>query len=498
MESTVYLPCARLSHHAEGKNLLRRRELPGVTDVGPRGTRSLSDVKYGHIIRRLVVDTENLFLDLSRLKQKIICLFNFTPDIEFDLEYVDEHNDKVALVDDEDYSEAARQNLNPLWIFVTSKTFRTSNDQIFFPEEVLEIARPLILRACMELVIELLNVSSLLIASLEPKLVINKYAREVSKPKESKDAKFVEEIKLGQGDHVVAKSEGTSVGLSTFPISLNVDHENYNLQTRDVDLNLPSPISSSFDCLYKNEEAQIRDDLDPNTSHEEQASNYVSPTNLLRELSGKGNQPKMIKDNDYLQEEDVDMDRINISDDSSIASDGDNDIQLSVDPDESLLVDNMSIEGDFIDVEALLVMTTNFYERNSVEEVVVAILAEMGFINNNFTKEILKVHDYNIEHSMDDLCGDSEWDLMLDELQVQEIENDSKDEESGNALQFARARRLGHIGRVGGPTRRLGEVVWVYLAIKAATTMVDLKLELQQYRVRALPALALLHFVEYV
>lgn len=46
-----------------------------------------------------------------------------------------------------------------------------------------------------------------------------------------------------------------------------------------------------------------------------------------------------------------------------LQGDGDNDIQLSVDPagvhDESLHVDNMSIEGDFIDVEALLAMTTS-------------------------------------------------------------------------------------------------------------------------------------------
>lgn len=44
-------------------------------------------------------------------------------------------------------------------------------------------------------------------------------------------------------------------------------------------------------------------------------------------------------------------------------------------------------------------------------------LQEMGFKHADLNKKILRTNNYNLEKSVDDLCGVSEWDPMLEELQ---------------------------------------------------------------------------------
>ncbi|KAI3759429.1 hypothetical protein L6452_07238 [Arctium lappa] len=44
-------------------------------------------------------------------------------------------------------------------------------------------------------------------------------------------------------------------------------------------------------------------------------------------------------------------------------------------------------------------------------------LQEMGFNQADLNKKILRTNNYNLEKSVDDLCGVSEWDPMLEELQ---------------------------------------------------------------------------------
>ncbi|KAI3931008.1 hypothetical protein MKW98_030247 [Papaver atlanticum] len=54
--------------------------------------------------------------------------------------------------------------------------------------------------------------------------------------------------------------------------------------------------------------------------------------------------------------------------------------------------------------------------NNNVEESLLKELADMGFKEIDLNKEILRLNEYNLEQSLDDLCGVSEWDPILEEL----------------------------------------------------------------------------------
>ncbi|CAJ1943770.1 unnamed protein product [Sphenostylis stenocarpa] len=54
---------------------------------------------------------------------------------------------------------------------------------------------------------------------------------------------------------------------------------------------------------------------------------------------------------------------------------------------------------------------------NSVEECLLKELEEMGFKQVDLNKEILRMNEYDLEQSLDELCSVSEWDPILLELQ---------------------------------------------------------------------------------
>lgn len=52
-----------------------------------------------------------------------------------------------------------------------------------------------------------------------------------------------------------------------------------------------------------------------------------------------------------------------------------------------------------------------------VEQNLLKELAEMGFKQVDLNKEVLRLNSYDLQQSVDDLCGVSDWDPILDELQ---------------------------------------------------------------------------------
>ncbi|KAJ0531964.1 hypothetical protein HanRHA438_Chr09g0374201 [Helianthus annuus] len=50
------------------------------------------------------------------------------------------------------------------------------------------------------------------------------------------------------------------------------------------------------------------------------------------------------------------------------------------------------------------------------EHALVKELEAMRFKNLDLNKEILRMNNYNLDKSIDDLCGILEWDPILDEL----------------------------------------------------------------------------------
>ncbi|VVB15171.1 unnamed protein product [Arabis nemorensis] len=56
-------------------------------------------------------------------------------------------------------------------------------------------------------------------------------------------------------------------------------------------------------------------------------------------------------------------------------------------------------------------------EKNDVEITMLKELEEMGFKEIDLNKEVLRDNEYNLEQSVDALCGVGEWDPILEELQ---------------------------------------------------------------------------------
>lgn len=56
-------------------------------------------------------------------------------------------------------------------------------------------------------------------------------------------------------------------------------------------------------------------------------------------------------------------------------------------------------------------------DTEAVEKSLLKELEEMGFKQVDLNKEILRMNAYNLEQSVDDLCGVAEWDPILGELQ---------------------------------------------------------------------------------
>ena len=78
-------------------------------------------VKYSDTLRRFnahVKENEQLDLDMTALREKIHGLFNFPPDADLTLTYIDEDGDVVTLADDDDLRDVMRQNLKFLRIDV--------------------------------------------------------------------------------------------------------------------------------------------------------------------------------------------------------------------------------------------------------------------------------------------------------------------------------------------------------------------------------------------
>ncbi|XP_058193808.1 protein JOKA2-like isoform X2 [Rhododendron vialii] len=55
-------------------------------------------------------------------------------------------------------------------------------------------------------------------------------------------------------------------------------------------------------------------------------------------------------------------------------------------------------------------------EITGVEQTLLRELEEMGFKQVDLNKEILRMNEYNLEQSVDELCGVAEWDPILEEL----------------------------------------------------------------------------------
>ncbi|KAL5544121.1 hypothetical protein UlMin_007905 [Ulmus minor] len=90
----------------------------------------LIKVKYGDTLRRFCARTnerDQLEFDMAGLRAKVASLFNFNPDADFTMTYVDEDDDVVTLVDDNDLRELETQDLDIVRIDVKLNNEKVGN-----------------------------------------------------------------------------------------------------------------------------------------------------------------------------------------------------------------------------------------------------------------------------------------------------------------------------------------------------------------------------------
>ncbi|KAK1289666.1 hypothetical protein QJS10_CPB18g00653 [Acorus calamus] len=94
---------------------------PSLVDMAATDWDLVFKIKYGDALRRFGACVRGRMIDftMGSLRSKIIVLFNFKPDADLTLTYIDEDGDVVTLMDDNDLHDAViLQRLNPLRITV--------------------------------------------------------------------------------------------------------------------------------------------------------------------------------------------------------------------------------------------------------------------------------------------------------------------------------------------------------------------------------------------
>ncbi|RWR74282.1 protein NBR1 [Cinnamomum micranthum f. kanehirae] len=75
---------------------------------------------------------------------------------------------------------------------------------------------------------------------------------------------------------------------------------------------------------------------------------------------------------------------------------------------------DLSEPAPVVEMQAPPPVVTN---RDTVEQALLKELEEMGFKQTDLNKEVLRKNEYDMEQSVEDLCGFAEWDPILGELQ---------------------------------------------------------------------------------
>lgn len=75
-----------------------------------------------------------------------------------------------------------------------------------------------------------------------------------------------------------------------------------------------------------------------------------------------------------------------------------------------------SVSYPLIDLQATPSVAAATADCNSVEQTLLKELEDMGFQQVDLNKEVLRLNEYDLEQSVDDLCGFAEWDPFLSEL----------------------------------------------------------------------------------
>ncbi|XP_062112509.1 uncharacterized protein LOC133823674 [Humulus lupulus] len=401
-------------------------------------------------------------------------------DQDFSLTYIDEDSDEISLIDDEDLYEAFRLNLKPLRIFVTGKTIdfvlpSTSSTSFSFSsasssrsEETLESSGRL--NSSSELIDVLVKVSGLITDSLIQKFQErNKTNDNIAfDSKVEKDTELLLDLNLscddldqGELDEAFSSEENPSSmmveendknlrkiqdfmeGVKKMAVasyyyprfdSLRfVDHAKWNNEFVESSLKkfknchfFEDPLVHQTMGKLLFNEVRTKKTMDRAYEEDDEGENKEE-----NDDEGDEEEEDEYGEEDYKDDEDDEYDDEKEEDEhddedgedeyDDEEEDDDGDFSTDVE-DESLPVSDIVAAED--DDESLPEIVAPEDDDDLLgsdntkveEEAILDKVAEMGFSLNSLTEEILKVHNYNLEHSMEYLCDDFEWDLMLEDL----------------------------------------------------------------------------------
>ncbi|XP_041996579.1 protein JOKA2-like [Salvia splendens] len=86
-------------------------------------------VKYGNVLRRFnaPITDDKLFVNMDRLREKILSLFSLAPDTDLMLTYLDEDDEVITLVDDNDLHDIVKQELDPVRVTLNVNNVTNAN-----------------------------------------------------------------------------------------------------------------------------------------------------------------------------------------------------------------------------------------------------------------------------------------------------------------------------------------------------------------------------------
>ncbi|MCD7464770.1 Protein joka2 [Datura stramonium] len=408
-------------------------------------------VKYEETLRRFnaCVINEKLDLNIGGLRDKIIQLFNFSHDAELTLTYIDEDGDVVTLVDDEDLQDVMRQGLNPLRISVrlnaaersgrpsalssgNSTPLRSPRVQPPFPDlnsrvsdvlkSVPEPLRESVIKVCSDLTTRASSSTPILaeLVNAMSELGLSYYQNQASGPQPVKEA----------GSH-----SGTSNGNS-----MSADGGEPNVKSGEPSLKKNGPLTA----LHDEEQTLKTTEPKPKASDEavDASVKLISKSKTLEgdrteALSSSSKGPKAQTSLVNSEEKDKKSGVFHVGGKnigfsylsaSPIPPEKPSDEQPSkghpvakpVDLGSSASSAEEAPADSSVAPSAAVAMQAPLQDvrgNNEVEMSLLQELEEMGFKQLDLNKEILRKNGYDLERSVDDLCGVAEWDPILEELE---------------------------------------------------------------------------------
>ncbi|GJT16133.1 PB1 domain-containing protein [Tanacetum coccineum] len=365
------------------------------------------------------------------LKEKIRCLFSLDSNVDFTMTYVDEDGDVVLLADDDDLRDIEQQtSLNHLRITIKLNkkgnpigSIETSATGVSELVEKMNSASSSPVKdskvsennefGCLKLKkeTEVQNVPHFQFKSVKAPTNVTKGVEESSIERKDTKGQVKSEFESMLHKGVVCEHPTTKISHHTPLEGLHdfVDASKKNLGETLVDVNLPD--------VGKNTEVVDQDHLMNNALPGSNLVTVSDSESSTVDLPPKDKGKNIVVDDSVFDNGDVSSSMATFS-----ASTEPAELESTWNPFPGPVVSLAScptISGATSTASEVGESSGSGspYGIAEQEEALVRKLEDMGFKQLDFNKQILRMNDYDLEKTLNDLCGVSDWEPMLDDLQ---------------------------------------------------------------------------------